>query len=150
MAKPYPAGYVVPQFLKFDSRMRKDCEHLIRFLDSLGLQLRLWLREFLQVTKHPLHLVRKTITWIHSWFATSCLFVQCNFRFLREVHFSWTPRNPLALQWRRWHVPEELFWTTSRFLRSNVWIDIANVCLHGIWRNTVYIWTTLCSPPSLG
>ncbi|KAF7143787.1 hypothetical protein RHSIM_Rhsim05G0167000 [Rhododendron simsii] len=34
---PYPAGYTVPKFIRFDERKRNAKEHVIRFVDSLGI-----------------------------------------------------------------------------------------------------------------
>lgn len=33
--KPYPVGYTIPQFQKFDGRRGNTREHVVRFLDSI-------------------------------------------------------------------------------------------------------------------
>lgn len=35
-AKPYPIGYVIAQFQKFEGRRGNAREHVVRFLDSIG------------------------------------------------------------------------------------------------------------------
>lgn len=34
--KPYPAGYTVPNFQKFDGRKENTIEHIARFVDAMG------------------------------------------------------------------------------------------------------------------